>query len=104
MAAQIEKMVAAADGFDFEHVSPDLCQCALNLAQGSLVATGGCCYFGYRQRLAIEFAVRSKRERLHFDEMGRNHVIGESSLQELAQVTRLQWRGRRYVVRHQPFV
>ncbi len=77
MPTQLEKVVAAPDPLEFQHIGPDRCQLLLQLALRG--AVGGLQLAGIRRRqcLAVQFAVGGQRHAVEDDEMGGHHIIGQ---------------------------
>ncbi len=75
MAARLEKVVAAPDPLDLQHIGPDRCQLLLQLALRSTVSSLQLTGIRRRQRLAVQLAVGGQRHAVEDDEMGGHHVI-----------------------------
>ena len=84
MAAQFKEVVVAADGFALEDVRPQHRQQCFGRGVG-LAKAGGRLQLGRGQGFAVEFAVGGQRQAVQHDEMGRDHVVGQSGFQAIAQ-------------------
>jgi len=81
MAAQIKEVVVDTDLVEFQYLSPDRGECLFGgclRRDESLFGT----VLGSRQRLPIEFAVRTNRKPIEHDDRRRKHVLGKLVFQE----------------------
>ncbi|PMQ07617.1 hypothetical protein PseAD21_27875 [Pseudomonas sp. AD21] len=103
VAAKFKEVIMATDPLDVQHVGPDLRQCGFQCALRRGVLTGeqrG--QIGFRQRLAIDLAIGSQRQRVETDERRRHHVLRQLRRQVLAQFSDAQRFALPGVIRHQP--
>ncbi|KPB13562.1 Uncharacterized protein AC518_0211 [Pseudomonas syringae pv. syringae] len=87
MAAQFEEVIIPTDPFDRQYVRPDRCQQGLDFAlRGFITTIDQRLRIRRRQRLAIELAVGSQRQRIELHVGCRHHVVRQRALQVVAQV------------------
>jgi len=86
VTAQFEEIVVQADAFQFQHVLPDggdlLFQRALRRHVGFLQQV----CIGFRQCLAVQFAVGAQGQLVEEDQLGRHHVVGQVFAQAVFDV------------------
>ena len=84
VAAQLEEIVGDADALQPQQLAPQGRQGALGLAARSHLGRRRC-RLRLRQGLAVELAVGGQRQPLQHQDVGRNHVVRQRSLQPGAQ-------------------
>ena len=84
VSAEVEEIIAGADALDPQDVFPDVDEHRFGSGPGrhDLAGWSQAGIAGRRERLAIDFAVRSKRQGVEPHEEGRNEMLGQPLAQK----------------------
>ncbi|VVN77754.1 hypothetical protein PS687_05973 [Pseudomonas fluorescens] len=83
MTAQLKEVIVQADGFTLEHVLPDRGDLLFQRAVWRHVGFLQQVRIGFRQGLAVQFAVGAQGQLIEEDQLGRHHVVGQVFAQAL---------------------